>query len=139
MKSWMHSFFVMCMVTALVCSCKKGNDVFAIAGEWGVKSITMTTSGGETERLEEMPKNQYYHRLEFKPDGTLVRTYDLTNTVNYGDYVFNAFSGSLQYKYDGQTKYINAIVMVNSPRDITITADLGSVGRDIYHAVRISR
>ena len=127
------------MVSALLCSCERGNDVFAIVGEWGVTAITMTTSGGETERFEEMPKNHYYHRLEFKPDGTLVRTYDLTNTVNYGDYVFNAFSGSLQYKYDGQTEYINAIVMVNSPRDVTITADLGSMGRDIYHAVRISR
>ena len=139
MKSRRQSFIFICMVSALLCSCERGNDVFAIVGEWGVTAITMTTPGGETERFEEMPKKQYYQRLEFKPDGTLVRTYDRTNTVNYGDYVFNAFSGSLQYKYDGQTKYINAIVTVNSPRDITITADLGSVGRDIYHAVKIGK
>ena len=139
MKSWMRTLYYMCMVATLACSCERGNDVFAIVGEWGVTAITMTTPGGETERFEKMPKKQYYQRLEFKPDGTLVRTYDLTHTVNYGDYVFNAFSGSLQYKYDGQTKYINAIVTVNSPRDITITADLGSVGRDIYHAVKIGK
>ena len=128
------AFFV---VLLLLCSCNKENGVFTIVGKWGVVSSTMTFPDGSVQRFPEF-KDSYYEVVELKPDGTIIRTREPSKETSYGDYVYNAVSQVLQYKFDGNTRYMVATVNVNSAKDITVTTDYGpSIGRTIFHALKI--
>ena len=100
--------------------------------------MTYTNHNGTVNRFPEL-YGDYYCTLQFKAEGTLIRYSSAGDKIEYGDYVYNDATRELEYKFDGNKKYIPAIINVNAARDITITSDYGSsIGRQIEHAKKIN-
>ena len=137
LSKWLLRTQTIIVAFLLLNSCTKDNGVFTIVGKWGVVSSTMTFPDGSVQRFPEF-KDSYYEVVELKADGTIIRTTEPSKETSYGDYVFNEPAKTLQYKFDGNIRYMNATVNVNSPKDITVTTDYGpSIGRTIFHAAKI--
>lgn len=120
-------------------SCSKENnpDQFSIIGPWGMVSGTITNSDGTTNRYDVMGAGLYYEYMEFKVDGTLIRTALPSQEKKYGVYTYNDASKTLQYKYDGDKFYQPAVVNVISATEMNVTTDWGSVGRMTQYFVKV--
>lgn len=91
-------------------------------------SGTITNSDGSTNYFEARGNGVYYECLEFKQDGTLIRTYPSDGSVAVGVYTYNDATKSLSYKYNGDTYFMPGVVSVISSSEMNLTTDLGSVG-----------
>lgn len=131
--------FIALMAISLVSfsSCVKEDGVFSIIGPWGMVSGTITDSDGNTNRYDSMGAGQYYEYMEFKADGTLIRTSLPSLEKKYGVYTYNDASKSLSYKFDDEKYYQPATVNVISANEMNITTDWGSVGRMTQYFVKV--
>lgn len=120
-------------------SCTKDHSPsqFSIIGPWGMVSGTITNSDGATNRYDAMGAGLYYEYMEFKVDGTLIRTSLPSQEKQYGVYTYNDASKALQYKYDGDKFYQPASVNVISATEMNVTTDWGSVGRMTQYFVKV--
>ena len=120
-------------------SCFKDNTEakFTIIGPWGMVSGTITDSDGTTTRYDAMSPGSYYEYMEFKADGTLIRTSMPSQEKKYGVYTYNESSSEMQYKFDGDKYYQPASVYVISATEMNLTTDWGSVGRMTQYFVRV--
>lgn len=126
-------FFAMCLVCFMACS---KDSPFTLIGKWGMDSGTITDKDGSTERYG-LGKGSYYQYLEYKVDGTLVKTTLPDRNIVYGVYTFNNASRELSYKYDGDLYYYSASINVLSVKEMIITTDYGSNGRITQHMVKL--
>ena len=120
-----------------ITACTKEDASFSIIGPWGMVSGTITNSDGTTNRYDSMGAGAYYEYMEFKADGTLIRTSLPSQEKTYGVYTYNDASKSLSYKYDGDKYYYPASVNVISNKEMNITTDWGSVGRMTQYFVKV--
>lgn len=102
-------------------------QTFSLLGKWGMISGTITDSDG-TKRYGELGKDTYYQYLEYKADGTYIKTTFPDLQEYYGTYVYNASNSAMQYKLDTENYYAPAIVTVHSPIEMTLYTDWGSIG-----------
>ena len=124
-------------ILAVLTSCTKEDAAFTIIGPWGMVSGTITNSDGTTNRYDSMGAGAYYEYMEFKTDGTLIRTSLPSQEKTYGVYTYNDATKSLSYKYDGDKYYYPATVNVISSTEMNVTTDWGSVGRMTQYFVKV--
>jgi hypothetical protein len=124
----MKKFFLIIFLLVVVSfqSCTKE---FTIIGKWGMISGTITNSDGSTDYYGSLGNGIYYQYLEFRQDGTLIRTALPDETIEYGVYTYNDADNSLSYKFNGQMYFSPATVNVLSNSEMNITTDYGSIGR----------
>lgn len=136
MKNALYKFviFLSSILLFTACSLEK-EPTFTIIGTWGMVSGTISMSDGTTTRYEELSAGEYYEILEYKTDGTLVKTFSVEE---YGVYTFNNITNELSYKYDGEKYYRPATVQVIDYDEIIVTTDYGvDVGRITQYFVRL--
>lgn len=135
-------FFAMCLVCFMACSKDSPIDfgsssTFTLIGKWGMESGTITDSDGTTKRYDNLGKGLYYQYIEYKVDGTLVKTTLPDKNIVYGVYTYNDASRELSYKYDGDLYYYPASINVLSSKEMIITTDFGHIGRITQHMVKL--
>ena len=131
------AILVIGLVSVSSCSKDEGADSFSIIGPWGMVSGTITDADGNTNRYDSMGAGQYYEYMEFKADGTLIRTSLPSQEKKYGVYTYNDAAKSLSYKFDGEKYYQPATVNVISAKEMNVTTDWGSVGRMTQYFVKV--
>ncbi len=131
------------LTIGLVCciACTKENvdtSVFTLIGKWGMESGTITNGDGSTKRYDNLGKDTYYQYLEYKADGTLIKTTLPEGTITYGVYTYNDASRVLSYKFDGDKYYYPGSINVISWKEMIITTDYGeSIGRITQHMIKL--
>ena len=125
------------LVSFASCTKDEGAGRFSIIGPWGMVSGTITDGDGKTTRYDSMGTGYYYEYMEFKADGTLIRTALPSKEKEYGVYTYNDATKSLSYKYDDNKYYQSAMVNVISVTEMNVTTDWGSVGRMTQYFVRV--
>ena len=100
-------------------------------------SGTITNSDGTTNRYEPLGAGSYYEYMEFKVDGTVIRTSLPSKEKKYGVYTYNDASKSLSYKFDGDKYYQPATINVISATEMNMTTDWGSVGMMTQYFVKV--
>ena len=131
--------FTICLICCLACSKENLVDTsstFTLIGKWGMESGTITDKDGSTRRYENLGKGTYYQYLEYKVDGTLIKTTLPDGQKTYGVYTYNDASRELSYKYDGDLYYYPASINILSGKEMIITTDYGSLGRITQHMVK---
>lgn len=122
-------------------SCTKGNKndptEFDLVGQWGVTTVTHIFSDGTSDFFGQQG-NSYYSYWTFQINGALVIKTNPSGDMQYGDYVYNANTGNLNYIYDGYTRRVNARVLVHNPTTMTVTADLQHAGEIIYTMKKVA-
>ena len=128
-----------CIINLLILTgCTKENsNSFSIIGKWGMVSGSITNKDGSVNRYGKLGSNIYYQYIEYKVDGTIIKTTEPDKKVSYGDYVYNEASKLLQYKFDGEQYYVNASINVVSSNEMTVTFDYGSAGRIIQYFFKL--
>ena len=136
MKNALYKFIIFLSSILLFTACSLEKEpTFTIIGTWGMVSGTISMSDGTTTRYEELSAGEYYEILEYKTDGTLVKTFSVEE---YGVYTFNNITNELSYKYDGEKYYRPATVQVIDYDEIIVTTDYGvDVGRITQYFVRL--
>ena len=138
MKTFRRLFSLLIVSTVLFASCSEKENVFTIIGEWGMVSGTIADGDGTTDRYEELPNGEFYQILQYKTDGTLIRTTLPDNKKSYGTYTFNSTTNALSYKYDGDRYYAPAEVQVIDYDEMVITTDYGiNIGRITQYCIRL--
>ena len=100
-------------------------------------SGTITESDGTTTRFDKLGKGEYYQYMEFKVDGTLIKT-ELPNlTQTYGVFTYNDETRSIAYKYDGYKYYVPGIISVISSKEMVFTTDYGNVGSSTQYFIKV--
>ena len=117
---------VLILLSAGTSSCS--SQEFTIVGKWGMVSGSITDSNGSTNRYGELSNGSYYQILEYKIDGTYIRTSFPSKDVSYGTYTYNDSNHDLKYKLDGDKYYTPATITIHSANQMTIFTDWGSVG-----------
>ena len=110
---------------------------FTIIGRWGMVSGTITNSDGNTNRYNPLGDGTFYEILEYKVDGSYVKTAFPDKTTSYGTYTYNNSNQSLQYKLDGDKYYVPAYITIYSANEMTIFTDWGSVGSMTQYMTKI--
>ena len=142
MKSLVKSLLIIAALAfslVSVSSCTKDDNPgeFTIIGPWGMVSGTITNSDGTTNRYEPLGAGSYYEYMEFKVDGTVIRTSLPSKEKKYGVYTYNDASKSLSYKFDGDKYYQPATINVISATEMNMTTDWGSVGMMTQYFVKV--
>lgn len=139
MKNFFKSIFVIFASIVLFASCSNEKEkVFSIIGEWGMVSGTISDADGTTDRYDKLSSGAYYQLLEFRTDGTLIRTYMPDYIRSYGVFTFNNVTNVLSYKYDGDRYYLRSNVQIIDADEMIITTDYGtSIGRTTQYFVKI--
>lgn len=125
------------LVSFSSCTKDDAEGQFSIIGPWGMVSGTITNSDGTTNRYDAMGAGSYYEYMEFKVDGTLIRTSLPSKEKTYGVYTYNDATKSLSYKYDGDKYYQPTTVNVISATEMNVTTDWGTVGRMTQYFVKV--
>ena len=139
MKKSLFSLVVLFASILLFTSCSDEKEQpFSIIGEWGMVSGTISDADGTTDRYEKLPSGAYYQLMEFRTDGTLIRTYMPDYIRSYGVFTFNNVTNMLSYKYDGDRFYVRANVQIIDADEMIVTTDYGtSIGRITQYFVKI--
>ena len=139
MKNFFKSIFVIFASIVLFASCSNEKEkVFSIIGEWGMVSGTISDADGTTDRYDKLSSGAYYQLLEFRTDGTLIRTYMPDYIRSYGVFTFNNVTNVLSYKYDGDRYYLRSNVQIVDADEMMITTDYGeNIGRTTQYFVKI--
>ena len=142
MKSLVKSLLIIAALAfslVSISSCTKDDNTgdFTIIGPWGMVSGTITGSDGTTNRYEPLGIGSYYEYMEFKVDGTVIRTSLPSKEKKYGVYTYNDASKSLSYKFDGDKYYQPATINVISATEMNMTTDWGSVGMMTQYFVKV--
>lgn len=139
MKNFFKSIFVIFASIVLFASCSNEKEkVFSIIGEWGMVSGTISDADGTTDRYDKLSSGAYYQLMEFRTDGTLIRTYMPDYIRSYGVFTFNNVTNVLSYKYDGDRYYLRSNVQIVDADEMIITTDYGeNIGRTTQYFVKI--
>ena len=125
------------LIPFLLISCTKDNGYFTLIGKWAMVSGTITDSDGKTQRFEKLGAKEYYQYMEFRADGTLIKTTLPDKTASYGVYVYNDATRAISYKYDGYSYYVPGIISVISAKEMNLTTDYGPVGSSTQYFVKV--
>lgn len=136
MKNTLYKLIVLISSLLFLNACSTEKEpAFTIIGTWGMVSGTISEGDGTTNRYDEMPSGKYYEILEYKTDGTLIRT---SSVKEYGVYTFNNITNELSYKFDGEKYYRPATIQVIDYDEMIVTTDYRfNIGRITQYFVRI--
>lgn len=139
MNAKLAKFFISILLGLLLVSCTTEKEqVFTLVGQWGMVSGTISDGDGTTNRYGKLSDGSFYQLLEYRTDGTLIRTYLPDNTKTYGVYTFNNVTNELSYKYDGDRFYCPATVQIIDWDEIIVTTDYGTdIGRITQYLIKI--
>lgn len=130
LKRLIQLFSVTVITVLLFASCEKEEEAtFSLIGKWAMVSGTITNSDGSVDRYPNLGKGQYYQYMEFRTDGTLIKTTMPDKTAYYGTYTYNDATKDLSYKYDGDKYYYLGSINIVSAKEIILTTDYQSLGR----------
>ncbi len=79
----------------------------------------------------------YYEYMEFKADGTLIRTSLPSKERTCGVYSYNDATKKLSYKYDDDKYYQSATVTVISATEMNMTTYWGSVSQLTQYLIKV--
>ena len=138
MKNLWKLFSIALLSLLFFTSCEKEEEdtTFTLVGKWGMISGTITESDGSVNRYPELGKNEYYQYLEFRADGSLIKTTMPDKKVYYGTYSYNDATRDLSYKYDGDKYYLMGSINIISAKEMILTTDYLSSGRITQHFVK---
>lgn len=145
MKKLLLSIIVL---PVFLCSCRETNSnntsnanddaTFSIIGKWGMVSGTITNGDGATSRYSEHGDGYYYQILEYKLDGTFIKTPQPNGKSLYGTYTYNNADQSMKYKLDDEEYYVSASITIHSSVEMTIFTDWGSAGSMTQYMKKIN-
>lgn len=138
MKKLLCSLWIGLSIISLL-SCQKMDGNFSIIGSWGMVSGTITDGDGTTKRYDRLGANTYYQTLEFRTDGTLIKTTYPDKSIKFGVYSYNDATKELPYKYDGDKYYYSATINIISVTEIIITTDYGpDLGKITQYMIKLN-
>ena len=102
-----------------------------------MESGTITNSDGSTTIYDKLSGGAYYQYIEYRVDGSFVKTTWPDGTQSWGVYTYDDVTRSLSYKQNGFNYYVPATITVLSAKEMIISSNYGTEGMITQHMIKL--